>query len=234
LPLIPAWRPELYARRRPFLLQRMRILAAIRAYFAARDFVEAETPALQVSPGLEPHLKAFATTLEAPDGTLSRLYLHTSPEFALKKLLAAGEPRLFQMARVFRNGERSATHHPEFTMLEWYRAEEGYESLMADCEGLVRAAVQAAVARWEATRITRPPEMRGSPGGAAPSIPSCPSSGCRSPTPSAAMPASTSSPICRGPAPMTCRASPPRRAARASPSRPTTIGTRSSSRSRWR
>jgi lysyl-tRNA synthetase class 2 len=144
LPLIPAWRPELYARRRPFLLQRMRILAAIRAYFAARDFVEAETPALQVSPGLEPHLKAFATTLEAPDGTLSRLYLHTSPEFALKKLLAAGEPRLFQMARVFRNGERSATHHPEFTMLEWYRAEEGYESLMADCEGLVRAAAQAA------------------------------------------------------------------------------------------
>ena len=141
---IPAWRADAYARRRPFLLKRARIVAAIRAWFLDQGFVEVETPALQVSPGLEPHLKAFPTTLEAPDGTTSRLYLHTSPEFAMKKLLAAGEPRIFQMARVFRNGERSATHHPEFTMLEWYRAGEGYERLMADCEGLVRAAVEVA------------------------------------------------------------------------------------------
>ncbi|MBM3531489.1 MAG: EF-P lysine aminoacylase GenX [Alphaproteobacteria bacterium] len=141
---IPAWHAATYARRRPFLLQRARILAAIRAWFLDHGFVEVETPALQVSPGLEPHLKAFPTVLEAPDGTTSRLYLHTSPEFAMKKLLVAGEPRIFQMARVFRNGERSATHHPEFTMLEWYRAGEGYERLMADCEGLVEAAAKAA------------------------------------------------------------------------------------------
>ena len=119
-------------------------MASVRAWFLGEGFVEVETPALQVSPGLEPHLRAFATTLEAPDGGTSRLYLHTSPEFAMKKLLAAGEPRIFQMARVFRNGERSATHHPEFTMLEWYRAGEGYGRLMADCEALVRAAAAAA------------------------------------------------------------------------------------------
>ncbi|MBM3533337.1 MAG: EF-P lysine aminoacylase GenX [Alphaproteobacteria bacterium] len=141
---IPAWHAEAYARRRPHLLKRARIVAAIRAWFLDRGFVEVETPALQVSPGLEPHLKAFPTTLEAPGGATSRLYLHTSPEFAMKKLLAAGEKRIFQMARVFRNGERSATHHPEFTMLEWYRAGEGYERLMEDCEGLVRAAAGAA------------------------------------------------------------------------------------------
>ena len=105
------------------LLARGRILASVRGYFAGEGFVEVETPALQVSPGLEPHLKAFPTVLEAPDGTSTRLNLHTSPEFAMKKLLAAGEPRIFQIARVFRNGERSSTHHPEFTMLEWYRAE---------------------------------------------------------------------------------------------------------------
>ena len=149
---IPAWRSDAYASRRPLLLKRQSIVAAIRTWFLSEGFVEVETPALQVSPGLEPHLKAFPTTLEAPDGTASRLYLHTSPEFAMKKLLAAGEPRLFQMARVFRNGERSATHHPEFTMLEWYRAGEGYERLMADCEALVGAAARAAGAtglRWK-------------------------------------------------------------------------------------
>ena len=141
---IPAWRADAYACRRPLLLKRARIVAAIRAWFLDQGFVEVETPALQVSPGLEPHLKAFPTTLEAPDGSRSALHLHTSPEFAMKKLLAAGEPRLFQMARVFRNGERSATHHPEFTMLEWYRAGESYEQLMADCEALVGAAAEAA------------------------------------------------------------------------------------------
>lgn len=141
---IPAWRSDAYARRRPLLLKRACIVASVRTWFLGQGFVEVETPALQVSPGLEPHLRAFATTLEAPDGGTAGLYLHTSPEFAMKKLLAAGEPRIFQMARVFRNGERSATHHPEFTMLEWYRAGEGYERLMADCEALVHAAAEAA------------------------------------------------------------------------------------------
>jgi lysyl-tRNA synthetase class 2 len=99
-------------------------MAALRSWFAARDFVEVETAALQASPGNEAHLHAFATTLRAPDGSARPLYLRTSPEFACKKLLAAGERRIFDVARVFRNRERGPLHHPEFTMLEWYRAGE--------------------------------------------------------------------------------------------------------------
>lgn len=145
----PWWHPALYARRRPNLLLRQAVLAALRAGFAGQGFVEVETPALQVSPGLEPHLKAFGTELEHPDGSTRRLYLHTSPEFAMKKLLVAGEARLFQFAQVFRNGERAATHHPAFTMLEWYRAEAedgrpaDYRAIMADCESLLRAVAEA-------------------------------------------------------------------------------------------
>jgi len=145
------WRREQFERRRDKLAARARILAAIRGFFAARGFTEVETPALQVSPGLEPHLDAFATELLAPGEPARTRYLHTSPEFAMKKLLAAGMPRIFQLARVFRNGERSRTHHPEFTMLEWYRAGAGYRDLMGDCEGLLRAALAAAGAdrlRW--------------------------------------------------------------------------------------
>ena len=118
---------------------RSRLTAATRAFFAARDFLEVETPALQVSPGLEPHLMAFATELMAADQQSTRpLYLHTSPEFAMKKLLAAGLPRIFQLAHVFRNGERASTHHPEFTMLEWYRSG-GYDGVMTDTVALLRA-----------------------------------------------------------------------------------------------
>ncbi len=137
------WSREAYAARRPMLLQRQRVLATIRAFFSARGFVEVETPALQVSPGLEPHLQAFETDLVRPDGSRLRRYLHTSPEFACKKLLAAGEERLFTLARVFRNGEAAATHHPEFTLLEWYRAEPDMGLLYQDCEGLLRAAAEA-------------------------------------------------------------------------------------------
>ena len=116
------WSPHVYADRRPRLRTRARILSGWRDWFAREDFVEVETAALQVSPGNEAHIGAFATDLRDPEGE-RRLYLHTSPEFACKKLLAAGEPRLFTFAHVFRNGERGALHHPEFTMLEWYRAE---------------------------------------------------------------------------------------------------------------
>jgi lysyl-tRNA synthetase class 2 len=136
---IPWWRPDVYARRRPNLLVRQTVLRAIRETFSGRGFIEVETPALQISPGLEPHLKAFATTLEHPDGTTRPLYLHTSPEFAMKKLLAAGEEKLFQLAPVFRNGERAAMHHPAFTMLEWYRAKADYRAIMKDCEILLHA-----------------------------------------------------------------------------------------------
>src|SRR5215218_3817650 len=125
----PWWTPHVHADRRPFLLARNRIVAALRGFFAARDFIEVETAALQVSPGNEAHLHAFATEALAPDGTGQALYLHTSPEFACKKLLAAGERRIFVLARVYRNRERGPLHHPEFTMLEWYRAGEPYEAL---------------------------------------------------------------------------------------------------------
>lgn len=102
-----------------------------------------DTAALQVSPGNETHLHAFGTQIIGNDGRRATLYLHTSPEFACKKLLAAGERRLFTFAHVFRNAERTALHHPEFTMLEWYRADEEYDAVMDDCAALVAAAARA-------------------------------------------------------------------------------------------
>src|SRR5664279_2482162 len=143
----PYWLPGRHAARRPYLLARGRIVAAVRAWFAARDFLEVETSALQVSPGNETHLHAFATDLIGPGNERHPLYLRTSPEFACKKLLAAGETRIFEFARVFRNRERGALHHPEFTLLEWYRANEPYEALMDDCAALMAAAARAAGAK---------------------------------------------------------------------------------------
>src|SRR5207237_9338196 len=121
-----------------------RIAAALRQFFAARDFVEVETAALVASPGNETHLHAFATDLVDPAATRERLYLRTSPEFACKKLLAAGERRIVEFARSFRNRERGALHHPEFTMLEWYRVEEPCEVLMQDCAGVLAVAAKPA------------------------------------------------------------------------------------------
>jgi elongation factor P--(R)-beta-lysine ligase len=123
----PFWAPHVHADRRPVLMARNRIVAALRAWFTGHDFVEVETGALQVSPGNETHLHAFATALEAPDGASARLYLRTSPEFACKKLLASG-----------------ALHHPEFTLVEWYRAGEPYEALMADCAAILAQSATAA------------------------------------------------------------------------------------------
>ena len=141
----PWWRPDRFARRRDKLVTRARVLAAVRSFFAERGFLEVDTPALQISPGLEPHLRAFATVLHQPgEERGSKLYLHTSPEFAMKKLLVSGLPSIWQLAHVFRDGERGATHHPEFSMLEWYRADAGYRDLMDDCEALLHAAQQAA------------------------------------------------------------------------------------------
>jgi lysyl-tRNA synthetase class 2 len=143
----PFWASQAHADRRAVLLGRARIMAALRAWFAGQDFVEVETSALQVSPGNETHLHAFATTLVAPGGAAARRYLRTSPEFACKKLLSAGEPRIVEFARVFRNRERGALHAPEFTMLEWYRAQAPYTMVMEDCAGIIAAAAAAAGAR---------------------------------------------------------------------------------------
>src|SRR5438876_9958699 len=151
-----SWRPDSLTRRRANLELRGRVLAAVRSFFAEAGFVEVDTPALQVSPGLEPHLKAFAIVLHDPlsSAALPR-YLHTSPEFAMKKLLAGGMERIWQLAHVFRDNERSATHHPEFAMLEWYRAGAGYLDLMEECEALLRQVQEAAGAaalRWRGQR----------------------------------------------------------------------------------
>ena len=145
----PFWHPARHADRRAGLLARGRIKAAIRAWFEAEGFVEVETAALQVSPGNEAHLHAFVTEWRSEAGARQPLYLHTSPEFAMKKLLAAGEPRIFTFAPVFRNAERGALHSPEFTMLEWYRAGEPYTRLMDDCAAILRlAASVTGLERW--------------------------------------------------------------------------------------
>ncbi|PKR90022.1 EF-P lysine aminoacylase GenX [Pleomorphomonas diazotrophica] len=138
----PWWSVERHLGRRPFLIARGEIKRAVRAWFENQGFTEVECPALQVSPGNEAHLHAFATEKIGLDGTRAPRYLHTSPEFTAKKLLAAGETRIFDFARVFRNREKGALHSSEFTLLEWYRANEPYEQLMDDAVALMRLAAQ--------------------------------------------------------------------------------------------
>ncbi len=139
----PWWNAERHQARRPRLLARNRLKAAIRAHLAGQGFTEVEAAQLQLSPGNETHLHGLRTSIVAPDGETAEAFLHTSPEFACKKLLAAGERRIFDFARVFRNRERGRLHANEFTMLEWYRADEPYERLMADCADLLRLAAEA-------------------------------------------------------------------------------------------
>jgi lysyl-tRNA synthetase class 2 len=116
---------------------------SLRGFFAEQGFVEVETSVLQVSPGNETHLHAPRTEIMRPDGSRASRYLRTSPEFACKKLLAAGEPRIFEFARVFRDRERGDLHLPEFTMLEWYRAGAPYDAIMADTVVVIARAAQA-------------------------------------------------------------------------------------------
>src|SRR5436190_13520692 len=139
---MPWWSPENHADRRPLLLQRGAIKRGLRAWFEGQGFTEVECGALALSPGNETHLHAFETRLIGSDLVGRPLYLHTSPEFAAKKLLAAGETRIFDFARVFRNRERGRLHAPEFTMLEWYRAAEDYQTVIADSLALVRLAAE--------------------------------------------------------------------------------------------
>lgn len=136
------WRPEQHALRRGRLITRNRLAAALRGWFAGEGFTEVETAALQVSPGNETHLHALAAPRREPDGTLRSRYLHTSPEFACKKLLSAGEERIFTLARVWRDREKGALHSPEFTMLEWYRTGAPLEALMDDCARFLRLAAE--------------------------------------------------------------------------------------------
>lgn len=137
------WQPHIHRDRRPLLLARARAMAAIRQYFAAAGFLEVDTAALQVAAGTDPHTEAFATSLCNPDGGTAPRHLHASPEFACKKLLAAGETKIFSFGHVYRNRERSALHHPEFTLLEWYRVGAAPADLVADCAAIFAGAACA-------------------------------------------------------------------------------------------
>jgi lysyl-tRNA synthetase class 2 len=140
----PWWYPTRHADRRPVLLARGRIQTAMRGWLDAQGFIEVDTAALQVSPGNEAHLHGFETRAIGLDGSARPMFLHTSPEFAMKKLLAAGETRIAAFAHVWRNRERGVLHSPEFTMLEWYRVAQDYTVLMGDTAALLRAACTAA------------------------------------------------------------------------------------------
>lgn len=142
-PPSPFWDKARHADRRGFLDARGRVRDAVRGWFAADGFTEVECAQLAISPGNEAHLAAYAV-----DEGDRRFYLHTSPEFAMKKLLAAGETRIYELARVFRRGERGPLHAPEFTMLEWYRAGATVEAVMDDAAALLALAADATGARW--------------------------------------------------------------------------------------
>jgi elongation factor P--(R)-beta-lysine ligase len=139
----PWWSATRHADRKPFLTARAEITRAVRAWFDEQGFAEVETGILQVSPGNETHLHAPRTELHGADGARATRYLRTSPEFACKKLLAAGEQKIFEFARVFRDRERGDLHLPEFTMLEWYRADTAYDAVMADSIAVIARAAQA-------------------------------------------------------------------------------------------
>ena len=140
---------------RAVLTARKRMNDTIRRFFDERGFLEVETPIAVVSPGLEPHLEAFATVETGPDRAEHALYLHTSPEYAMKRLLGRGVGHIYQLARVFRNGERSRTHAPEFTMLEWYRHPGRLEAIMDDTEALIAAVADAVDGPWRPPRFER-------------------------------------------------------------------------------
>ncbi len=152
----PIWHPDSLADRLPFLQRRAALTRATRAFFAERHYTEVETPYAVPAPGEEVHLSAFATERLHPDGTRDRLWLHTSPELAMKRLLVAGAGPIFQLARVWRNGEGSALHAPEFTMLEWYRPGAGMASLIEETTALLRAVLpQMVSSRAVTTDLSR-------------------------------------------------------------------------------
>jgi lysyl-tRNA synthetase class 2 len=157
---LPAWHPESLAARLPFLRRRARLTTATRAFFTARGYTEVETPYAVPTPGEEVHLRAFRTERESPDGSRDALWLHTSPEFAMKKLLVGGAGPIFQFARVWRNGEGSDLHAPEFTMLEWYRPGADMDSLIAETSAFLRAVLPPMVTcRGVATELADPERL---------------------------------------------------------------------------
>jgi elongation factor P--(R)-beta-lysine ligase len=141
----PVWHPESFATRLPFLRRRALLTQATRKFFTARGYAEVETSYAVPTPGEEVHLRAFRTEREHPDDRREPLWLHTSPEFAMKKLLVAGAGPIFQIARVWRNGEGSDLHAAEFSMLEWYRPGAGMDSLIEETTAYLRAVLPPVV-----------------------------------------------------------------------------------------
>ena len=148
VPEKPWFHPSRHQDRRGFLLGRNRIISDLRNWFNERDFLEVDVPALQVSPGNEAHLHGFETMLIHSDGASSIRYLHTSPEFHCKKLLAAGEKQIYFLGHVFRNRECTLTHAPEFTMVEWYRAGAPYHAIIEDTLNIVKLAAAGCIFDW--------------------------------------------------------------------------------------
>lgn len=139
------WHPEQFSLKKANLKTRGAVIKAIRQFFDDQNFDEVETPILQVSPVMDAHIHAFQTKLQGVDLEIKDTpYLHTSPEFAMKKLMVAGLENIYQICHVFRNAEGSKRHRPEFTMIEWYRANADYNDIMDDCEGLLRRCTKAA------------------------------------------------------------------------------------------
>lgn len=145
----PWWHPDLFEAKIPCLKRRARLIQDIRHFFESRDYLEVETTALQTSPGMEVHSKGFETTLYGPDRIKTETkYLHSSPELAMKKLLVAGLPKIFQICQVFRNAEGSKLHRPSFTMLEWYQTGLSYRGLMEETIALIRAVTDEKI-HWQ-------------------------------------------------------------------------------------
>ena len=142
---LPVWHPESLLARLPFLHRRTELIRSVRAYFLKHGYMEVETPYAVHAPGEEVHLRTFATMRERPDGEAEPLWLHTSPEFAMKRLLVAQAGPIFQFARVWRNGEGGALHAAEFTMLDWYRPEAGMDGLINEVVDLLRSVLPPVV-----------------------------------------------------------------------------------------
>ncbi len=134
--IISLWKPSapLYEIKR-----RANLLRVIRQYFEAEQVTEVETPFLSASATVDPHIESFETAFVSSDGKTKHCYLHTSPEFPMKRLLAAGSGDIYSLGKVFRNGEAGSRHNPEFTMLEWYRLGFSCHRLMDDITNLLKS-----------------------------------------------------------------------------------------------
>lgn len=142
------------ASRKAGIEARAEVRRAVRSWFEGQGFLEVETPARVPSPGQEVHLEAI------PAG--GERYLITSPEYHMKRLVAAGLPRIVQICRCWRAGERGSHHEPEFTMIEWYRAGAGLDEIACDCEALIEVAARA-VGHWPVVDVPAGRAREGKP-----------------------------------------------------------------------